>query len=405
MIRHPGVHPNPPVFKTGGFVLIYGEKPLWLADSFALCYLGSTARGPFVFEQFPNSQKITLFSWLVFDIISTDFLLNGILCIPNRKQSVNPKYIFSAVIAVSILMGLLLPNLARPVAALPASGAAVAADPASAVPSPAAEVASAAPVTDQGAAAAFVAGAVPLPTAEAATPTPTAIPRPLPEQALPEQPVVQANVAAGPETAPVFNPPPPGQPTPTPIITLQGVIPLTAEAQAEVDRFAAALINNNPQAVTGIYVPGLFALPVVEQPGGEEAFVSPNDQTLTQYATPSRYGTTGILAHNYLSGKTFFRLKQGQMIVVTHGDGRKSYYEVTGMQSYQAISPHDPRSDFVDLTDPTYRVLHYSDVFNRVYTTSGQLVFQTCIEANGELSWGRLFVMAKPVSPPQGFSN
>lgn len=313
----------------------------------------------------------------------------------------NPKYIFSAVLAVSILMGLLLPNLARPVAAVPASGAvAAAADPASAVPSPAAEVASAAPGTEQGAAAAFAAGDAPLPTTEAAAPTPTDIP-----QSLPEQPVVQANLATGPETAPVFNPPPPGLPTPTPITTLQGVIPLTAEAQPEVDRFAVSLINNNPQSITGIYVPGLFALPVVEQPGGEEAYVSPNDQTLTQYATPARYGTTGILAHNYLSGKAFFRLKQGQMIVVAHGDGRKSYYEVTGMQSYQAISPHDPRSDFVDLTDPTYRVLSYSDVFNRVYTTQGQLVFQTCIEANGELSWGRLFVMAKPVSPPQGFSN
>ncbi len=299
-----------------------------------------------------------------------------------------PQYIFSAVIAVSILMGLLLPNLARPVAAIPA-----AADSASAVTSPAAEAGAAPAAVDPSAAGVLAPTQLPAAPVEVLT-IPTAAP--------------QANLAAGsahPQTAPVFNPPPEGLPSPTPLTMPQGVIPLTAAAQPELNRFAGSLINNNPQMVTGVYVPGLFALPVVMQPGGEEAFVSPQDQTLTQYSTPARYGTTGILAHNYLSGKTFFRLKQGQMVVVVYGDGRKGYYEVTGMQSYQAISPHDPRSDFVDLSDPNYHVLSYSQVFDRVYTSAGQLVFQTCIEANGELSWGRLFVLAKPVNAPQGFNN
>jgi hypothetical protein len=178
-------------------------------------------------------------------------------------------------------------------------------------------------------------------------------------------------------------------------------MPLTAAHLPEMQQLAASLANNNAQQVTGVYVPGLLAARVVTQPNGDETYVSVEDGTLTQYATPSRFGSIGLLAHNYLTGKAFFQLKPGQQIGLIYGDGHIDFYKVSGIQAFQALSPHDVRSDFVDLSDPQGSVLTYHQVFERVYTTAGQLVFQTCIEANGEISWGRIFVMADPIGKPE----
>jgi len=38
-------------------------------------------------------------------------------------------------------------------------------------------------------------------------------------------------------------------------------------------------------------------------------------------------------------------------------------------------------------------------LFNRVYRGDRHVTFQTCIDANGDISWGRLFVIAIPHQP------
>jgi hypothetical protein len=40
--------------------------------------------------------------------------------------------------------------------------------------------------------------------------------------------------------------------------------------------------------------------------------------------------------------------------------------------------------------------LSSTDLFNQMYTGGNKVVFQTCIYANGNWSWGRLFVTATP---------
>jgi hypothetical protein len=35
-------------------------------------------------------------------------------------------------------------------------------------------------------------------------------------------------------------------------------------------------------------------------------------------------------------------------------------------------------------------------VYDRYYKANGYVVFQTCIEKNGDLSWGRIFIVAQP---------
>jgi len=61
---------------------------------------------------------------------------------------------------------------------------------------------------------------------------------------------------------------------------------------------------------------------------------------------------------------------------------------------YQALQPNSPWSSFRGLNDNT--TLNAEQMFKRVYAGDRHLTFQTCIQAEGILSWGRLFVVAVP---------
>ncbi len=151
----------------------------------------------------------------------------------------------------------------------------------------------------------------------------------------------------------------------------------------------------------GVYVPGQFALPIQQQPQGHAEYVATENNVITQFSLPNRYGVTGLLAHNYLSGDMFFNLTEGQDIILVYADGRMAHFRVTHMERFQALSPNSPFSQFISLSDADYKVLTSADLFSRVYTTTGSLVFQTCIQEGDEPSWGRLFVTAEPVSDLQ----
>jgi hypothetical protein len=191
-------------------------------------------------------------------------------------------------------------------------------------------------------------------------------------------------------------------------------IDLAPEKQADtihfpgLDSFSATVVNGQSGAVVGIYVPGTFALPVVQQPKDQPAFVSGENGVLTQFALPHQYGTTGLLAHNYLSGSFFSTLVNDQDVVVVYGDGRREVYRVERIERFQALTPNSPYSDFVSLSDSSSKVLTSAALFNYVYTNPNKLVFQTCIDAYGDPSWGRLFITAtrvetlQPVPPASG---
>jgi hypothetical protein len=170
-----------------------------------------------------------------------------------------------------------------------------------------------------------------------------------------------------------------------------GISPLPA-----LREFVVAIKNGDPKTLVGVYVPGVLALPIVQQPSNAPAYVSSTPGVATQFRMAKEYGTDALLAHNTLSGKLFFDLQAGQRVVLVFGDGRVRFYEVKELNSYQALSPNSPYSNFIDLTDPGV-VLSAADVFLKNFGTGSQLVFQTCIESGGVESWGRLFVKAEPV--------
>lgn len=156
--------------------------------------------------------------------------------------------------------------------------------------------------------------------------------------------------------------------------------------------FAQQVSNGNSGQVTGIYSDNLIALAVVQQPSGQAGYVSTAGNTVTQFGMASGLG---FLAHNYLSGSLFSYLYGGASVTVVYGDGHTREYRVSQIRKFQALSPDSPYSDFVDLASGS--TLSATDLFYATYGVSGQLIMQTCISANGNSSWGRLFIIATPV--------
>jgi hypothetical protein len=162
-----------------------------------------------------------------------------------------------------------------------------------------------------------------------------------------------------------------------------------------LENFAATVTRGRPDQVAGVYVPKTLALRVIQQPANAAGFVAALSGTATQFGMAAQHGAIGLLAHNYFSGNQFFDLSDGQKVDIIYGDGTMGRYVVSTIRHFQALSPADPYSDFVDLDNGGNR-LSSTDVFNQIYM-NGRVVFQTCIRAEGNLSWGRLFVTAIPI--------
>src|SRR5574340_47664 len=180
-----------------------------------------------------------------------------------------------------------------------------------------------------------------------------------------------------------------------PLYTASAAPARDAAAIPDLQTFSETVINGNGKVLVGVYVEGTFAYPVVQQHYSMEVSRIPG--TLTQFGWASFHGVTGILAHNWLAGADFFRLRVGQQIQLVYGDGRTETYWVNRLYRYQATIPESVYSQFIDLD--TGKGTDAKGVLGRDYTGSGHVTFQTCIEKDGESSWGRLFVIAEPFAP------
>lgn len=184
-------------------------------------------------------------------------------------------------------------------------------------------------------------------------------------------------------------------------IPLTGGWSIESPAQAPISPNLAQFIdqvqNGSTDQITGLYVENLFSYPVIQQPSGQPAYVAPIDNLVTQFSMASSYGSLGFLAHNTMAGKIFPEIINGDIISVVYGDGQFERYQVIQMRSLQAVDPNNPYSSFIDLANN--QALSGEDVFYQTYGVSNQLILQTCIAAQGNDSWGRLFVIAVPYTP------
>lgn len=177
----------------------------------------------------------------------------------------------------------------------------------------------------------------------------------------------------------------------------QTIAPAGSASVSPLDKFVAQVKNERADVVVGVYVSSVLALKVIQQPANNADYISPMRGTATQFGFAAQVGTIGLLAHNYSSGELFSSLALGQEVDIVYGDGALHRYQVSTVRHFQALSPMDPYSDLVDLDNGNSQ-RSSTDVFNQVYGGSGMVVFQTCIKANGDPSWGRLFVTASPIS-------
>ena len=100
--------------------------------------------------------------------------------------------------------------------------------------------------------------------------------------------------------------------------------PLEGADLPSMDDFIGQVSNGQAGELRGVYIPGILAAPIVQQPAGMNDFVSPWQNVITQFGLASRLGSTGLLAHNYLAGETFGLLQEGQEIMLIDGSGKKS---------------------------------------------------------------------------------
>lgn len=166
------------------------------------------------------------------------------------------------------------------------------------------------------------------------------------------------------------------------------------ESLPGMDAFISQVQNGQAGELRGIYIADLLAAPIVQQPRGMEEFVSPWHNIVTQFGLASSHGSIGLLAHNYLAGKSFSGLQPGQVIHLVYGDGRVATFIVSEILHYQALEPDSTSSSFIDLD--TRESQSYASLFSRIYNRPGQVIFQTCISTADDLAWGRLFVIAEP---------
>lgn len=179
-----------------------------------------------------------------------------------------------------------------------------------------------------------------------------------------------------------------------------GVSPVGARAAGasraqSLEAFSRSLPAGTSDRVAGVYVRSKLALRVLEQPSGQPGYVTGQAEAVSHFGLAQKYGTVGLIAHNTLAGSEFFQLREGDRIVLLRENGRRQAFTVTAIRRLQALSPWSPLSSFRDLADPG-STLSAQSLFNQVYAGAHSLVLQTCITANGDPSWGRLFVLAEP---------
>ena len=163
----------------------------------------------------------------------------------------------------------------------------------------------------------------------------------------------------------------------------------------DLSTFIETVKDGNASTLRGVYVSNVMALAIVQQPMGNPGYVSTTESVATQFSIATEVGNVGLLAHNTAAGSFFSNIKPGDRIVLVYGDGHLKSFMAKSIQRYQALNPLSPYSQFSDLEAQTK--FSAEELFNKVYRGEYHLTLQTCIENNGNASWGRLFILADPV--------
>lgn len=135
-----------------------------------------------------------------------------------------------------------------------------------------------------------------------------------------------------------------------------------------------------------------FSFSIVPPAGLYSVTSEPDSVTFYQFAYDV-YDANVLLAHSGKAGASFSLLSEGGLITLTYPD-HVQRFEVTDIQKYQASDPLNVYSYFTDLNDRS-RAYSSEDLGKLIYDSDHGLILQTCIDKDGVISWGRLFVIAE----------
>lgn len=172
--------------------------------------------------------------------------------------------------------------------------------------------------------------------------------------------------------------------------------PFPHQSDADLVAFATQVENGQPDVIVGLYSSGAFAFPVIQQPAGDDTYISDDENVITQYRlATSKAGSLGFLAHNFLAGSYFYRLDRGSSLQVIYGDRSYSTYVVEEIVDYQVVKGDEGENMYRNLA--TSEVLNASDLFMCTYIGENRLVLLTCIQNGNDPSWGRRFIIATQI--------
>jgi hypothetical protein len=167
------------------------------------------------------------------------------------------------------------------------------------------------------------------------------------------------------------------------------------EILPQLDDFIQEVADGIVGGPRGLYVKGMMALRIVQQPNGDPKYVSQDSNTATQFYRAGLFGTIGLLAHNFLAGKNFLNLQPGQDLILIYGNGKIEHFQVSEIADYQRLTLADIHSDFLDVDT---QVRSSADqVFSKYYEVGHVLTLQTCLARYEVSDWGVRFITALPI--------
>lgn len=144
-------------------------------------------------------------------------------------------------------------------------------------------------------------------------------------------------------------------------------------------------------------VSGLFDFPILRQ--ASTNYVSWQPNTVTLFDKPLSANVIGLLAHNGLAGRDFYRLAVGDLLDLRYLDGSQAFYRIAEIRQFQALGQGYPYFEFIDLQ--TGERLSDREVYDHIYLGHpGAVVLQTCLARNGRDDWGLTFWIAYSILAP-----
>ena len=126
--------------------------------------------------------------------------------------------------------------------------------------------------------------------------------------------------------------------------------------------------NNKMPPVVILFIGNNKAIRVAQQPLNDISYVTDRDNLLTQIWS-DKLSSIGLVAHNYLAGKNFEGIKEGNQIVLVYDDETAQTFIVDNL-----------------------KILPFTTEIEKVYNKSDTLILQTCID-----EYNALIITAYPV--------